>query len=73
MTYAASDHFCVNDGRDVDNGSGHLGIKIQATGLIIPPENSYVVVTGICSSRKAGDGFCSLLRARSQTDVAAPQ
>ena len=64
-TYAGSDHFYVNDGSNLDDGSGHLGVKVQANGLSIPAENSHVAVTGISSCYKNGSDLHRLILAGS--------
>ncbi|NIM51884.1 MAG: hypothetical protein GTO22_22010, partial [Gemmatimonadales bacterium] len=46
VTYKDTDHFYLDDGSKLDDGSGHLGVKVLATGLSIPAQDAYVQVTG---------------------------
>jgi len=55
VSYVGADHIYVDDGGDLDDGSGHAGVKVKLpyapdTGLL----NSYAVVTGISGVEKNG-------------------
>jgi len=69
VTYADTDYFYLDDGSKLDDGSGHLGVKVLATGLSIPASDSYVQVTGISSCFKVGDDLYRLIRVREQVDI----
>ena len=76
---AASDYFYIDDGSALDDGSGHIGVKVswslQAAGdlnpEIVPPlEDWYVTVIGISSSESPSEGtVIRALRPRRQEDI----
>jgi len=73
VTHADTDYFYLDDGSALDDGSGYLGVKVRATSLDIPAENSYVNVTGISSCSKEGDDLYRLIRVRDQADIVVIQ
>jgi len=69
VTFAGSGFFYVDDGSALDDGSGHLGLKVLATGLTFP-STGFVKVTGISSCEKnAQEKIVPLLRVRKQEDI----
>lgn len=72
VTYSCADFFYVDDGSRLDDGSGHPGVKIRASGLNPPLAGSFVRITGISSCFKDGALLHPLLVPRSQDDI-APQ
>jgi hypothetical protein len=72
VTYAGSDHFFIDDGSGRHDGSGHTGVKVVATGLIVPSQDTYVRVAGVSSCYQSGGELCSLIRLRSQNDIVYP-
>ncbi|NIN13266.1 MAG: hypothetical protein GTO05_14025, partial [Gemmatimonadales bacterium] len=69
VTYADTDYFYLDDGSLLDDGSGHVGVKVLAPGLTIPAEGTHVEVTGISSCLKVGDDLHRLIRVCDQADV----
>ena len=69
VTYKGTDHFYVNDGSELDDNSGHTGMKVDATGLDIPDTDTYVMVEGISTCSKVDDDLYRLIRVRSQGDI----
>lgn len=60
----------IDDGSDIQDGSGYTGLKIDTTTLTgSPTENQYVKVTGISSVELAGSDLIRLLRPRRDADV----
>ncbi len=69
VTFAGAGFFYMEDGSRVDDGSGHLGVKVLADGLTFP-STGMVKVTGISSCEKNADGkLTRLLRVRKQEDI----
>jgi len=62
VTFAGTGEFWVDDGSNLDDGSGHLGVKISAQGLSVP-SSGFAWVTGISSCEKKGDDLVRLIRA----------
>lgn len=73
VTHADTDYVYLDDGSALDDDSGYLGVKVLATSLDIPTENSYVNVTGISSCSKEGDDLHRLIRVRDQADIVVIQ
>ena len=69
VTYKGSDCFYVDDGSALNDGSGNLGVKVQATGLSIPDKDSYVTVVGISSCHVSGVNLKRLIQATSIVPV----
>jgi subtilisin family serine protease len=61
--------FYVDDGSGVSDGSGTLGIYVDATGLDVPSFGSYVVVTGVSSCESYLGKIVNTLLPRSQSDI----
>ncbi|MCX6376296.1 MAG: right-handed parallel beta-helix repeat-containing protein [Armatimonadetes bacterium] len=68
VNYAGTDYFYVDDGSKLDDGSGHIGVKVSAPGFTIPT-SGFVIVTGISSCEKVGSDLIRLLRVRKQADI----
>ncbi len=69
VTYKGADYFYINDGSAVNDGSGHLGVKVLATGLSMP-STGYAKVTGISTCEKIGGLLYQRIRVRKQADIA---
>lgn len=69
VTYSGTDDFWVDDGSALDDGSGHLGVRVLAPGMTIP-SGGFVSVTGISSCVTANGTLIRALRARTQDDIA---
>lgn len=69
VTFAGAGFFYVDDGSALDDGSGHVGVKVSAPGLSFP-STGLVKVTGIssCEANTSGQ-IVRLLRARMQEDI----
>ncbi len=68
VTYKGTDYFYIDDGSAVNDGSGHLGVKVLATGLSIP-STGYAKVTGISTCEKIGGLLYQRIRVRKQADM----
>ena len=69
VTFAGYGFFYLDDGSKLDDGSGHRGLRVSATGLTFPSEG-FVKVTGISSCEKNAQGkVVPLLRVRKQEDI----
>ncbi len=69
VTYGNSSAFYIDDGSALNDGSGHIGVKVFASGLIIPL-GGFVKATGIsmCETN-AQNKLVRLLRVRTQDDI----
>ncbi|MBP6963511.1 MAG: N-acetylmuramoyl-L-alanine amidase [Armatimonadetes bacterium] len=67
--------FCyIDDGSNLDDGSGFIGVKVDTTTLASPPAvNQYVRITGVSSVETAGADLIRLLRPRRDSDVVTYQ
>lgn len=61
--------FYIDDGSNLDDGSGHKGLKVSCRTLQKPPLSSIVTITGISSSEQAGDRVIRVLKVRKQADI----
>lgn len=68
VTHSETDAFWVDDGSALDDGSGHLGVKVYAPGMTLPT-SGHVFVTGVSSCEKKSDDLVRLLRVRKQADI----
>jgi len=58
VTWSGTDTFYVDDGSMLRDNSGHMGVQVQAPGLLVPPEGAFVCVTGVSSCFRAdGDVY----------------
>lgn len=73
VTYANTDYFYIDDGSEADDGSGHPGVKVFATGLSIPAEDSYVKVTGISSCFADDPDLHRLIRVQDEAGIVVLQ
>ncbi len=77
VTYVdpAGKYFYINDGSNREDGSGHIGLRVDCDNLapgntITPPSvNTYVMVTGISSTVVINTKIQPNLRPRRQVDV----
>ena len=60
----------VDDGKTLDDGTSHTGVRVDTTTLLDPPaQGKHVVITGICSLYDTGSGYVGLLKPRNDSDV----
>jgi len=69
VTYKGSDHFYLDDGSALAGESGRIGVKVLATGLTIPDQDTHVTVTGISSCYKSGPDLYRQILVGIQTDI----
>ena len=75
VTHAAAGYFYLNDGSDLSDCSGHLGVKVLG---VVPvgqgedPVGRFVKVTGISSCYKAPDPSTDLYRVVRATQISLP-
>lgn len=63
VTYKGSGYVYIDDGSKLRDNSGHIGIKITASGTL-PNVNDFVQVTGISSCFKSGGTVYRVVRAK---------
>lgn len=74
VTAAGSDYFYIDDGSALQDGSGNIGLRIDASSLSsIPDTTRYAVVTGILASTVLDSRIIPLIRPRSDEDVLSYQ
>lgn len=54
LTYSGPDYFYIDDGSALDDGSGHLGVKVLGPGPDPGEDGKCVRVTGVSSIRESG-------------------
>ena len=69
VTQVGADHFYIDDGSQLDDGSGYPGVKVLASGLTLPTAGDFVQITGISSCYQSADTLHRLLRIRKQLDI----
>jgi len=69
VTFVGSDYFYMDDGSNLADGSGNLGIKIHTRTLTRPSFGQMAVVTGMCSAEVSGSVTRRVIRPRIQTDL----
>ena len=75
-TNTTEKYFYINDGSDLDDTSGKIGLRVSyanlATGKSITPpaDNTFVVIIGISSTTDLSGRIIPTLRPRNQTDIA---
>lgn len=69
VTVVGSDYFYVDDGSNLADGSGNLGIKVHTRTLTRPSFGQTAVVTGMCSAEVSGPVTRRVIRPRVQTDL----
>lgn len=68
-------YFYLDDGCSLSDGSGCVGLRIDAGGLVsgntvvLPLQGQYVVVTGISSRKSIGGVAVPVVRVRKQSDI----
>lgn len=65
--------FYVDDGSGMSDGSGNVGIRVDASGLTAPPEGSIVSVTSISGCDVHGAELVNVLLPRTQADIEVRQ
>lgn len=70
-TVSNYDYFYIDDGSNLDNGSGLTGLKIYSGTLVQPSKGDYVRITGISSIEQphGTTNRISVVRARRQKDI----
>ncbi|MBI2842988.1 MAG: TIGR03790 family protein [Armatimonadetes bacterium] len=63
------DFFYIDDGSNLDDGSGHIGLKVRCGNLSKPQFGSKVIVTGLSSCEKVGGRTNPVLKLRRQSDL----
>lgn len=69
VTYVGTDTFFVDDGSGLRDDSGHIGVRVYAPGLILPPVNSYITLVGISSCFKSEGVVYRRLLVSKQSDI----
>ncbi|MDI6813665.1 MAG: hypothetical protein QMD10_09025 [Desulfitobacteriaceae bacterium] len=79
VTYNGGSYVYIDDGSAVDDGSGHIGVRVETdhlalgNSIIFPTETEgKVEVTGISSCMILDNEIVRVLRPRSQEDIAIP-
>lgn len=66
VTYSGSGYCYINDGSNIVDGSGNLGVKVDTSALgSTPALDAYVVLTGISSVDLSGGNAIRVIRAKS--------
>ena len=47
VTYVGGSYVYIDDGSGLNDGSGHVGVKVQLNGVAAPNQGDFVGVTGI--------------------------
>lgn len=63
------DFFYIDDGSRLDDGSGHVGLRVKSRHLMKPALGSFVAVTGISSCQTLGSRIIPVIKARGQVDI----
>ncbi len=64
-----TDNFYVDDGSALEDGSGNIGLRIDASSLSTPPDTAtYAIVTGVVGAEVLQSGTVPLIRPRSPQD-----
>lgn len=61
--------FYIDDGSGLKDGSGHVGVRVAASGLTLPAEGNLVRITGISGVTRIGSNNARIVRARQQSDI----
>ena len=70
VTAVGTGWFYVDDGFARLDGSGSIGLRVDAARVASPPSvGQYVVVTGVLGTAEVGSAFVATLRPRGQADV----
>lgn len=69
VTWSGADTFLVDDGSGLKDDSEHRGIRVYSPGLVPPPLDSYVSVTGTSSCFLAGEVLYRRLLVTEQGDI----
>ena len=69
VTLAGRGWFYLDDGSGVNDGSGVIGIYVDAPSMSVPAKGSYATVTGISSCDLFLGNVVNTLRPRSQEDI----
>lgn len=68
ITAQGTDYFYIDDGSNLQDGSGNTGIRIDAAGLTLPT-HTYAIVTGISTLRMVNGKAVRTIKPRSQADI----
>lgn len=71
VTYTDSNFFYIDDGSHLDDGSGHIGLRVDARSLNnnIPSVGSHVSATGISAVQMLDERVIRVVRPRNQQDI----
>ena len=69
VTYVGGNFFYIDDGSALDDGSGHIGVKVGCRSLQKPQLGSMVAVTGLSACEQNQDRVTRLLKPRRQSDI----
>lgn len=72
VTYSETGFFYLDDGSKLDDGSGHIGVKVYGTVPVPQGENPvgrFVSVTGISSCERPDSDIIRIIRTRDMGDV----
>ncbi len=69
VTFVDSGFCYLDDGSALDDGSGHIGIKVETTRFTTAPaQNQYLKVTGISAAEVVGANTIRVIRPRGDSD-----
>ena len=70
VTDAQTGYVYVDDGKTLDDGTTHVGVRVDTSMLANPPaKDKHVVVTGICTLYNTGSAYVRMVRPRDDTDA----
>ena len=69
VTTWGRDWFYINDGSNVEDGTGIFGVYVDAPEMTIPAQGAYVSITGISSCDYYDGKLMNVLLPRSQEDI----
>jgi len=69
VTYVGEGFFYIDDGSALDDGSGHMGVKVASRSLQKPQLGSMVSVSGLSACEQNQDRVTRLLKPRRQSDI----
>jgi hypothetical protein len=73
VTYVGSGFCYIDDGSiQVQDGSGHAGVRVDTSGIAAPGLNAYAVIKGISSTFQIGSNYVRMLRATENVDYPIP-
>ena len=71
VTDKQTGYIYVDDGYAIDDGTGHVGVRVDTTGLMTPPnKDQHVIITGISTAYNTGTAYVRFIRPRGATIIA---